>query len=199
MNKIECFPTSIYFFNLIDWVDVLNKKCDFYINKSKEKKQKGLGVNYYSEPGELIIDDDFQEFNKFICDKSLHILDEQGYNVNLYNLKIKQLWVQEFSILGGGNHSPHIHSNSHISGFYFLKCSNKTSYPIFHDSRLQKRMSQLTEKNINEVTNASDKVNFKPIPGTFIFFNSYLEHEFVTDLGIDPFRFVHFNIQAIRK
>lgn len=73
MNKIECFPTSIYFFNLIDWVDVLNKKCDFYINKSKEKKQKGLGVNYYSEPGELIIDDDFQEFNKFICDKSLHI------------------------------------------------------------------------------------------------------------------------------
>lgn len=199
MNKIECFPTSIYVFNLNEWVDNLNKKSDFYINKSKQETQKRLGFNYYSKSNDLIVDNDFHEFRKFICDKSLYILDEQGYDINLYNLKINQIWVQEFSSLGGGNNTPHIHSESHISGFYFLKCSDKTSFPVFYDTRLQKRMNQLTEKNINEITNASGKVNFKPTPGTFIFFNSYLEHELVLDHGIEPFRYIHFNIQAIRK
>ena len=28
---------------------------------------------------------------------------------------------------------------------------------------------------------------------------AYLEHEFSVDLGIDPFRFIHFNLQAVRK
>jgi hypothetical protein len=32
-----------------------------------------------------------------------------------------------------------------------------------------------------------------------IFFNSYLGHEFVVDHGIEPFRFIHFNIQAVPK
>ena len=32
-----------------------------------------------------------------------------------------------------------------------------------------------------------------------IFFNSYLQHEFVVDHGIGPFRFIHFNIQAFPK
>ena len=35
--------------------------------------------------------------------------------------------------------------------------------------------------------------------GTFMFFNSYLEHEFSVDHGLEPFRFIHFNLQAIPK
>ena len=30
----------------------------------------------------------------------------------------------------GGFHD--IHNNNHISGFYFLKCNEKTSHPVFH-------------------------------------------------------------------
>ena len=111
----------------------------------------------------------------------------------------KDLWVQEFSKEGGGNHNSHIHSNSHISGFYFLKCSEKTSFPIFHDSRNGKLMIQLPQKNESVITPSSEKVNFQVKPGTFIFFNSYLGHEFPVDYGIDPFRFIHFNIQAVPK
>jgi hypothetical protein len=36
------------------------------------------------------------------------------------------------------------------------------------------------------------------LPGTFVFFNSYLTHQYALDAGIDPFRFVHFNIQCFR-
>ena len=45
------------------------------------------------------------------------------------------MWVQEFAKKGGGHHSAHIHWNQHVSGFYFLKCSDKTSYPIFHEPK----------------------------------------------------------------
>ena len=32
--------------------------------------------------------------------------------------------------------------------------------------------------------------------GTLLLFNSWLPHQFSVDDGIDPFRFIHFNIQA---
>jgi hypothetical protein len=60
-------------------------------------------------------------------------------------------------------------------------------------------MIQLPEKDNTLITDASEKIPFRPKPGTFIFFNSYLGHEFVVDHGIEPFRFIHFNIQAVPK
>ena len=35
------------------------------------------------------------------------------------------------------------------------------------------------------------------MPGSLLLFPGYLEHEFVLDHGIKPFRFIHFNIQAV--
>ena len=60
-------------------------------------------------------------------------------------------------------------------------------------------MSQLQLRNEKENNFATDKVHYKPEPGTFIVFNSYLPHQFIIDDGVDPFRFIHFNIQAIDK
>jgi len=37
------------------------------------------------------------------------------------------------------------------------------------------------------------------LPGTLIIFPGYLEHEFVVDHGVKPFRFIHWNIQAVPK
>jgi hypothetical protein len=36
-------------------------------------------------------------------------------------------------------------------------------------------------------------------PGTLIFFPGYMEHEYAVDHGKEPFRFIHFNIQAVPK
>ena len=106
---------------------------------------------------------------------------------------------QEFASQGGGHHDTHIHWNNHISGFYFLKCSDKTSAPMFHDPRAGKMMTQLPEKDKNIVTLATEKVLLKPVPGTMMFFNSFLPHQFIVDNGVEPFRFIHFNLQAIPK
>ena len=36
-------------------------------------------------------------------------------------------------------------------------------------------------------------------PGTLLLFNSWLPHQFSVDNGVDPFRFIHFNLQARKK
>ena len=56
------------------------------------------------------------------------------------------------------------------------------------------------KENMKEgVVAGSDLIHFKPKPGTLILFPGYLEHEFSVDFGKEPFRFIHWNIQAIPK
>ena len=61
-------------------------------------------------------------------------------------LCLVSLWVQEFAKKGGGHHRAHIHWNQHVSGFYFLKCSDKTSYPVFHEPKTGARCTKLKMK-----------------------------------------------------
>jgi len=203
MSLIEnhIFTTPIYFGEKKEWIEKLNKISDPYILEARKKnkilnKKDFVIVNHSNS---LIQDINFEEFLNYINSNAFDILNNQGFDLTNYLLATTELWVQEFPSLGGGNHSPHVHWNGHISGFYFLKCSNKTSYPVFHDPRQGRMMNLLPEKDLSPITLASSLINFKPEPGTFIFFNSYLQHEFVVDHGIEPFRFIHFNIQAFPK
>jgi uncharacterized protein (TIGR02466 family) len=203
MSLIEnhYFISPVYFEEKKDWINKLNNISDLYILKAREINKlynsNDFGIVHHSTS--LVEDINFKEFIQYINSNAFDILNNQGFDLTNYLLATTELWVQEFPSLGGGNHSPHIHWNGHISGFYFLKCSDKTSYPIFHDPRPGRMMNLLPEKEQSKITLSSSLINFKPEPGTFVFFNSYLQHEFVVDHGIEPFRFIHFNIQAFPK
>ena len=210
-EEIKTFTTPIFLEQKNEWLNDLNFYCDPYIvNAKKDNKKiieehkikfnkdvKDFGMTHHSFP--LYYNINFEIFNNYVKAKSYSLLEDMGYDLNNYNLYLTELWVQEFAEQGGGHHEGHIHYDNHISGFYFLKCSDKTSYPIFHDPRTAKIMSQLPLKNENEITYGSDKIHIKPSPGTLIFFPAYLEHQFTVDYGIEPFRFIHFNLQAVRK
>ena len=117
-----------------------------------------------------------------------------------YVTMFSEMWVQEFSKKGGGHHSAHVHWNQHVSGFYFLKASDKTSMPIFHEPRTGARSTKLKMKTgLKDMLNGDDLIHFRPQPGTLLIFPGYLEHEFSMDHGIEPFRFIHWNIQAVPK
>lgn len=195
------FLDSVLIFQDNSWLDNLNKFSENYIIKLRNENKKRIDNNkefgFSNHSSSLANDENFLEFTKFICKKSFNFLDEQGYDLSNYFLSVSDLWVQEFAKNGGGSHNTHVHSNSHVSGFYFLKCSNKTSYPIFHDPRPGKLMIQLPQKNKSLVTEACESVPLFPTPGTFVFFNSYIGHEFPVDIGVEPFRFIHFNIQTL--
>jgi len=205
------FETPIYVGNIPELVNARNKASDKFIIEAKDRNKKiikerdkamkkklgDFGLPHHSTS--LIDLPQFEILQNYVTNRSKEILDHMGYDLTNYVLKWTEFWVQEFSEKGGGHHEGHIHHDSHVSGFYFLKCSNKTSVPIFHDPRHAKIMSQLPLKNANEVSFGNPLINFKPVPGTLIMFPSFLEHQFSLDLGIEPFRFIHFNLQAARK
>ena len=60
-------------------------------------------------------------------------------------------------------------------------------------------MNLLPELDKTKVTYSTSQVEFKPKPGTIMFFPSYLPHEYTVDLNKKPFRFIHFNCQALPR
>ena len=106
------------------------------------------------------------------------------------------MWIQKFAHEGGGHQDSHVHWDNHISGFYFVECSNRTSKPIFHDPRPGRMMLNLPIKNHSKLCPAMERQIVNVKPGTLLLFNSWLPHQFSVDNGIDPFRFIHFNLQA---
>jgi len=203
MNISEFFKTQIWSEQKPEFVKSLTKASEKYIKAAKEtpeakshiKKFGDFGRSYHSSP--LTEDNNFLDFRNYVGQKSWEFLDHQGYDMEKYQTMFSELWVQEFAKKGGGHHSAHIHWNQHVSGFYFLKASDKTSFPIFHEPRTGARATKLKMKNPNSLDNGIELVHFNPKPGTLIIFPGYLEHEFTIDYGKAPFRFIHWNIQSI--
>ena len=204
MYKDDYFRTPIWSEDKPEFVTSLNKASDKYIKEAKKrnkdyiKKLGDFGTSHHSTP--LVQDNDFIDFKNYIGNKSWEFLDNMGYDMDKYTTMFSEMWVQEFSKKGGGHHSAHVHWNQHVSGFYFLKCSDKTSYPIFHDPKTGARTTKLhVKKNIEGIWPGHEIVHYRPQPGTLIIFPGYLEHEYAVDHGIAPFRFIHWNITAIPK
>ena len=199
----EYFKTPIWIEQKPEFVKSLNKASNQYIKDAKKrekeyiKKHGDFGRSYHSTA--LTMDNNFLDFRNYIGQKSWEFLDWQGFDMKLYQTFFSELWVQEFAKKGGGHHSAHIHWNQHVSGFYFLKCSDKTSFPIFHEPRTGARATKLKMKPGNGVFHGTELVHFKPKPGTLIIFPGYMEHEYAVDFGVEPFRFIHWNIQAVPK
>ena len=210
LNREDLFKCPIWFADEPRFVNDLNKASDKYIRKAKKVlksntdqrnklyKTKGdLGNVYHSSS--LIGDPAFKQLQDYIGATSHNLLEEMGYDLKDYSVFTTEMWVQEFAKKGGGQHTLHTHWNGHISGFYFLKASEKTSLPLFEDPRPGNLMNSLPEKNKENVTYASTSINYKVSPGKMIFFPSYMPHQYVVDMGYDPFRFIHWNCQAIPK
>ena len=203
MQITEYFKTPIWIEDKPEFVKSLNKASNQYIKDAKKrekefiKKHGDFGRSYHSTP--LTMDNNFLDFRNYVGQKSWEFLDWQGFDMQQYTTMFSELWVQEFAKKGGGHHSAHIHWNQHVSGFYFLKCSDKTSYPIFHEPRTGARATKLKMKPGNGIFHGTELVHFKPKPGTLIIFPGYLEHEYAVDFGVEPFRFIHWNIQAVPK
>ena len=199
MFKNEYFSSPIYHEDKSEWVDKLDNLCDPYIKtaRSKHQIQDEVGAVYHST--RLHKDPEFNFFHDYVLNKSHWLLDDMGYDVNHYNLIFTESWVQEFSFNGCGHHWFHTHSNNHVSGFYFLKSSPKTSKPMFQDPRVAHAALKIKEKDESTITNSNDFVHYQAPRGTFIFFPAYLSHSYKVDYGIEPFRFIHFNLRAVER
>jgi hypothetical protein len=205
----EYFGTPIYVGELPELVNLLNNKTNSFIKKSKKENKnfikirnkqlhkdlKDFGISYNSSLLENI--SEFKDFEKYILNRSNEILDHMGYDLKKYILKFTKLEIREFG--KGGNNEEYINENSHISGFYFLKCSDITPFPIFNDPRYSKVANQLPLKIVSAITYGSQMIGIHPKIGTLIMFPSFIQNKFSIDYGIDTFKFIYFNIQAIKN
>ena len=194
------FQCPIWYADCPSFVSKLNKYSDPYIKKSKQNKKNiknDIGEVFHSTT--LIGDNNFVDLQSYVLKTCNNLLNEMGFDLTNYQLFLTEFWVQEFAKKGGGHHSLHTHWNGHMSGFYFLKASKKTSTPVFEDPRPGNLMNLLPQKDNTKVTHASSQIVYDVKPGRMIFFPSYLPHQYTVDLGKEPFRFIHWNCQAIPK
>ena len=210
LNLEEYFKCPIWWADQPKFVNKLNKASDSYIKASQknlkkdiDKRNKKFGnkgdMGHVFHSTSLIGDPKFKDLQDYIGATAHNLLDEMGFDLTKYSLFTTEMWVQEFAQKGGGHHTLHTHWNGHISGFYFLKASETTSMPVFDDPRPGNVMNLLPEKDKSKITYATSQVHYKAKPGRLMFFPSYMPHQYVVDMGYEPFRFIHFNCQAIPK
>ena len=210
LNLEEYFKCPIWWADESKFVKKLNKASDKYIKQSQkilkptiDKRNKKFGdkgdMGHVFHSTSLIGDPKFKELQDYIGATSYNLLSEMGFDLSQYQVFTTEMWVQEFAKKGGGHHTLHTHWNGHMSGFYFLKASDATSMPMFEDPRPGNVMNLLPEKNKSKVTYASSQIHYKVQPGRMIFFPSYMPHQYIVDMGYEPFRFIHWNYQAIPK
>ena len=210
LTREEYFKCPIWFADEPKYVNQLNKASDKYIKESKKnikkdinKRNKKFGdkgdLGYVFHSTTLIGDPKFKELQNYVGATANNLLLEMGFDLTNYQIFTTEMWVQEFAKQGAGHHTLHTHWNGHISGFYFLKASEATSMPLFEDPRAGNVMNLLPEKDKTKVTYASSQISYKVKPGRMIFFPSYMPHQYIVDMGYEPFRFIHWNCQAIPK
>lgn len=205
LKEEHYFTSPVWLDYKPEWIESLNSASEVHIknarklNKELIKKTKDFGLTHHS--GELQSDPKFRTLLDYAVNQSWKFLQHQGYDLSNYVPVMNEMWVQEASKNGGGHHDTHVHENNHVSGFFFLKSSMKTSQPVFHDPRPAAMISKLPLRTDlgDQLPLGMRQVTLHPNPGGIIIFNSYMPHQYTVDPGIEPFRFIHWNLQAIRK
>ena len=210
LNRENYFQCPVWFADAPQFVEDLNKASDSYIETAKKNLKKEITKRNkkFGDKGDmgnvfhstsLVGDLNFLPLQNYVGATAHNLLTEMGFNMDGHQMFITEMWVQEFAKKGGGHHTLHTHWNCHMSGFYFLKASEKTSRPLFEDPRAGNMMNLLPQKDATKITYASRQVNYEVKPGRMIFFPSYMPHMYTVDMGYEPFRFIHWNCQAIPK
>ena len=210
LHSFSLFDTILYkaevpeYLKNKDFMSVCDEHTDQAISNAKKlidernKKfkidVKDHGMSYHSG-AEMYKDERFHDFELLIRNTARNILENQGFDLSNYSIDYTEMWIQKFAYEGGGHQDTHVHWDNHISGFYFVECSERTSKPVFHDPRAGRMMLNLPIKDHSKLCPAMERQIISVKPGTLLLFNSWLPHQFSVDNGIDPFRFIHFNLQ----
>ena len=211
LHSFSLFDTILYkaelpeYLDNKDFINVCDEHTDQAISNTKKlidernKKfktdVKDHGMSYHSG-AEMYKDERFSNFELLIRNTARNILENQGFDLFDYSIDYTEMWIQKFAYEGGGHQDTHVHWDNHISGFYFVECSDRTSRPIFHDPRPALMMLNLPIKDHSKLCPAMERQIVPVKSGTMLLFNSWLPHSFSVDNGIDPFRFIHFNLRA---
>ena len=188
------FPTLIYKIEKPEFLEVAKKvSLEFLEKRKQETTLDEMYPCYMTEP--LNFDSRMLDFANYVAQTAWNILKEQGYEVENISTYFEAMWCQEHhknSLM-----EQHIHGNGNqIVGFYFLDVPDPAPRVVFYDQRLSKVQISLLEKNKNDLTIASNIINYDAKEGMLMFTNAYVPHSFSRNISDKPMRFIHFNVQV---
>jgi hypothetical protein len=188
------FASSIYSISKPEFLDtalqVFQEQIDIVKNKTKSDEL------YDSYMTHSFVDDRLKDFNYYVLNTAWQVLNEQGLKMDNKSTYFHSLWGQEHYKYS--SMEQHIHGeNTQIVGFYFLECPEKCPNLLIHDPRPGKCQINLDQQDEKNVTLSSNLINFKPVPGSLWFTNSWLPHSFTKNGADEPFKFIHFNISVV--
>lgn len=133
---------------------------------------------------------------QFIAQSGWIVLDNQGYDMTLFNTVVSEFWAQKHMHFSGMEQ--HVHPYGVLlSGFYFLECPDGGSLVELHDPRPGKVQASLPIKDASIIREANNSVYIKPSPGLLLISNSWLPHSFTRNSSDEPVKFIHFNISVM--
>lgn len=168
------FPTAV-------WNDTLSINTENLINFTEEKKSSSEGrilsnINGWQSE-DFLPEDDYRlhELCREIYIRSLKILEEFKYNTSELNLRFLNMWLN-INYKNASNRV-HIHSNSVLSGVYYLKCSKDCGNLIFprnySESFILKSIGDVYEDNTLNHT----AISYTPEINKLLIFPSWIPHE----------------------
>ena len=141
---------------------------------------------------DLITDERMKPLLDYTVNTAWNLLSDQGYDMNDRSTYFTEAWCQEHYKYSSMDY--HSHNDCQLVAFYFVDCPDDPPRMIIHDPRPSKIMVNLPEADPNNLTMATQSINFKPEEGTLMFANAWLPHSFTRNSSNTPFKFIHMNI-----
>ena len=186
MDRFEYFPSCVYRDEQPDWVAYTRQVVQKYYDQTASNGVLDQTVHMANDP-------DLKFLVDYLVLASDTILREQGYDMDKYELYVSGLWGQDVKCTGGTN--VHVHKNSQICGWFFLETPEGGSYPIYHDTRMNKQMVELDYVQGTDLVNASSYVHFNNLkPGTILMANSWMQHQLTQNTAQTETKSIHFII-----
>jgi len=190
VNEFHYFPSAIYREEKPEWVPHVLRQADRYFEEQKKlNKEHGcdLTVNQTANIGD---DPELFFLSDYFAKTSTDLLQKQGYLIDQYEFYTSGMWGQEIGL--DGMHDPHVHANCQMCGLFFLDTQPGGSFPIFSDPRPGKVMTDFFVVD-DGVYVGTPKIYFNNMePGTFMFFNAWLPHQFTQNKSQSMTKFIHF-------
>ena len=194
LTILNYFPSSVY---IIKKPEYLEAAKEVVKSNVKSLKKMGMQANPLCElyqTANFADDPRMADFSNFVGSTGWNILQSQGYQMADKNTFFESMWCQEHHKLSSMEQHVHPNNGAQLVGFYFIDTPKDCPRAIIYDPRPGKVQISMDETNREEVTNASNMINFIPEPGMLIFTNAWLPHSFTRNGSSKSFRFIHFNI-----
>jgi uncharacterized protein (TIGR02466 family) len=188
------FPVNVYSIDKPEFLETARTVCSEFLEKRHEQTELNEAFPCYMTES-VNSDPRMLDFANYVAQTAWNILEQQGYEVSNMNTYFSEMWCQEHH--KGSLMERHIHGQGNqIVGFYFLDVPENSSKVIFYDPKQAKVQINLPEININNLTSASNMVNYQPKEGMLMLTNAWLPHSFTKNMADKPMRFIHFNVNV---